>query len=158
VSKSKNIPHRPPIGQDADRALEVVEKQSETSWAMFQAIANQQERGFEKTKPASLNVTRTDLKALAAVTLDDVLVEVRRNNRVCPLPTVWLRLVAVLPNKPAHLPTVPATREEWSRTPALQKRSRLREHVEWASTQGVLGQVYEILRALPEAKWHHMGE
>lgn len=156
MSKSKNIPHRP--GNDADRALEVVEKSSDTSWAMFQAISNQQERGFEKTRPAALNVTQTGLKAPSAMTLDEVLVEVRRNNRVCPLPTVWLRLVAVLPNKPETLPKVPSTRDEWSRTSALQKRSRLREHVEWASTQGVLSQVYEILRALPEAKWHHMGE
>ena len=157
MSTSKNIPQRP-LRPDADRALEVVEKSTDTSWAMFQAITHQQERGFEKTKPASLNATHTDLKAPTSITLDDVLVEVRRSNRVCPLPTVWLRLVAVLPNKPDTLPKVPATREEWTRTSALQKRSRLREHVEWASSQGVLSQVYEILRALPESKWHHMGE
>lgn len=157
MSTSKKIQQRP-ARPDADRALEVIEKSTETSWAMFQAIQNQQERGFEKTKPASLNITRTDLKAPMSITFDEVLVEVRKNNRVCPLPTVWLRLVAVLPNKPATLPSVPATREDWSRTPALQKRSRLREHLEWASSQGVLSQVYEILRALPESKWHHMGE
>jgi hypothetical protein len=156
VSKSKDIQHRP--HKDAERALEVVEKSTETAWAMFQSIQNQQERGFEKTRPAALNITSTNLKGATAITLDEVLVEIRKNNRVCPLPTVWLRLVAVLPNKPATLSPVPATREEWSRTGALQKRTKLREHVEWAATQGVLGQVYEILRALPESKWHHMGE
>lgn len=156
MSKSKDIQHRQ--HKDVDRALEVVEKSTDTSWAMFQAIQNQQERGFEKTRPTALTTTRTDLKALAAITLDDVLVEIRKNNRVCPLPTVWMRLVAVLPNKPATMAPVPATREDWSRTGALQKRTKLREHVEWAATQGVLGQVYEILRALPENKWHHMGE
>lgn len=143
---------------DAERALEVVEKSTDTSWAMFQAIQTQQERGFEKTRPAHLHVTQTGLKPVASVTLDEVLVEIRRNNRVCPLPTGWLRLVAVLPNKPENLPKVPSTRDEWTRTAALQKRSRLRAHVEWAASQGVLPQVYEMLRALPENKWHHMGE
>ena len=46
----------------------------------------------------------------------------------------------------------------WSRLPSLQKRARLREHIEWAAVQGVLPQVHQVLRALPEAKWHHMGE
>lgn len=143
---------------DADRALEVVEKNTDTSWAMFQAITDAQERGFEKTRPTGLEVPRGPREAPASVTLDDVLVEVRRNNRVCPMPTVWVRIHALLPNKPPHMPGVPATRDEWSRTPSLQKRARLREHLEWAATQGVLPQIHEVLRALPETKWHHMGE
>ena len=143
---------------DANRALEVVEKDTDTSWAMFQAIAGQQERGFEKTQPTALEGQAARAEAPAIVTLDDVLVEVRRNNRVCPLPTVWVRIHALLPNKPPHLPPVPATRDAWSRTPGLQKRARLREHLEWAAAQGVLPQIHEVLRALPENKWHHMGE
>lgn len=144
--------------RDADRALEVVEKNTDTSWAMFQAITDQQERGFEKTRPNGLESQKHKEEAPAIVTLDDALVEVRKNNRVCPLPTVWMRIYALLPNKPPRMPTVPATREEWSRTPSLQKRARLREHIEWAATQGVLPQIHEVLRALPETKWHHMGE
>ena len=155
MSKPTGIPARMP---DANRALEVVEKDTDTSWAMFQAIAGQQERGFERTRPTALEGPPASAQAPAAVTLDDVLVEVRRNNRVCPLPTVWVRIHALLPNKPPHLPPVPATRETWSRTPALQKRARLREHLEWAAAQGVLPQIHEVLRALPETKWHHMGE
>lgn len=156
MSKSSGVHHRMP---DADRALEVVEKNTDTSWAMFQAINNQQERGFERTRPTGLGTTQAGPRdGPAVVTLDDVLVEVRRNNRVCPMPTVWVRIHALLPNKPPHLPPVPATRELWSRTPALQKRARLREHIEWAATQGVLPQIHEVLRALPETKWHHMGE
>jgi hypothetical protein len=116
--------------RDADRALEVVEKNTDTSWAMFQAINHQQERGFEKTRPNGLDVQKQASEGPAISTLDDVLVEVRRNNRVCPLPTVWMRIHALLPNKPPHLPPVPATREDWSRTPSLQKRARLREHIE----------------------------
>jgi len=156
VSKPPGIPARMP---DAERALEVVETDTDTSWAMFQAISGQQERGFEKTQPTGLEKAPPGQGvAPAIVTLDDVLVEVRRNNRVCPLPTVWIRIHALLPNKPPHLPEVPATREAWNRTPSLQKRARLREHIEWAAAQGVLPQIHEVLRALPETKWHHMGE
>jgi hypothetical protein len=157
VSKSRGTPH-PPAFPDADRALEVIEKNTETSWAMFQAIQNQQERGFEKTKPTGLNATNSGGRPGGPVSLDEVLVEVRRNNRVCPLPTVWMRLYALLPNKPEQFPPVPATRDEWARLPSLQKRARLRAHLEWASAQGVLPQVHQVLCALPEAKWHHMGE
>lgn len=157
MSKSRDS-QRPMRAMDADRALEVVEKNTDTSWAMFQAISNQQERGFERTRPTGLESQRGAGEPPAIVTLDDVLVEVRRNNRVCPLPTVWMRLYALLPNKPPHLPIVPATRDEWSRTPALQKRVSLKAHIEWAASQGVLPQIHEVLRALPEAKWHHMGE
>lgn len=155
MSKPPGIPAGRP---DDDRALEVVERDSDTSWAMFQAIAGQQERGFERTQPTALAPQPAGGEAPAIVTLDDVLVEVRRNNRVCPLPTVWVRIHALLPNKPPHLPPVPATREAWTRTPSLQKRACLREHIEWAAAQGVLQQIHEVLRALPENKWHHMGE
>jgi len=155
VSKSTGSQSRMP---DASRALEVVEKNTDTSWAMFQAITDAQERGFEKTRPSGLDPQRASREAPAIVTLDDVLVEVRRNNRVCPLPTVWVRIHALLPNKPPHLPAVPATRDAWSRTPSLQKRAHLREHIEWAAAQGVLPQIHDVLRALPENKWHHMGE
>lgn len=142
----------------SERALEVVEKNTDTSWAMFEAIQGQSERGFEKTKPSELSVTNVGGLRVGPATLDDVLVEVRRNNRVCPLPTVWLRLYALLPNKPPQLQGVPATRDEWGRLPSLQKRALLRTHIEWAAAQGVLPQVHQVLKALPETKWHHMGE
>lgn len=146
-------------GQPAAQAeVEVVEKTSDTSWAMFQALAGQQERGFEKTRPTGLAVAPGHPAAPEHVTLDDVLVEVRRNNRVCPLPAIWQRLYAYLPNTGPHLSKVPATHAEWAQVPSLQKRARLREHIEWAASQGVLRQVYEALRKLPENRWHHIGE
>ena len=57
-----------------------------------------------------------------------------------------------------HLAKVPATHAEWAQVPPLQKRARLREHIEWAASQGVLRQVYEALKKLPENRWHHIGE
>ena len=154
-AKQVRAPGQLPAGREE---VEVVEKSSETSWAMFQALQGQQQRGFDKTRPAGLAGAPGQPAASEQVTIDDVLVEIRRNNRVCPLPAIWQRLYAYLPNTGAHLPPVPATHAEWAQVPALQKRARLREHVEWANTQGVLRQVYEALRKLPEGKWHHIGE
>lgn len=154
-AKGPRAPGQLPAGREE---VEVVEKSSDTSWAMFQALQGQQERGFEKTRPTGLAVAPGHPAAAEHVTLDDVLVVVRQNNRVCPLPAIWQRLYAYLPNTGAHLPKVPATHAEWSQVSSLEKRSRLREHIEWAASQGVLRQVYEALRKLPENKWHHIGE
>lgn len=146
---------RPPPRGGHD--IEVLEKNTDTSWAMFQSLQQQHERGYEKTRPISLDPP-PPLAVPGKVTLEAVLVEARRLNRVCPTPVVWQRLYDYLPNKAANLPPVPATRAEWDQLPPLQKRSRLREHIEWAAAQGVLKQVYDALRALPESRWHHMGD
>jgi hypothetical protein len=157
VSKAKPA-HVPLRAHDAPE-VDVVEKNTDTSWALFQALQGQQERGFEKTRPAKLAGAQAQGQAAAEhITVDDVLVEARRNNRVCPLPAIWQRLYAYLPNTGPHLAKVPATHAEWSQVPPLQKRARLREHIEWAASQGVLRQVYEALKKLPENRWHHIGE
>ena len=142
----------------AQAEVEVVEKSSDTSWAMFQALQGQSERGFVRTRPTRLAAVAEARAPQEEVTVDDVLVEIRRNNRVCPLPAIWQRLYAYLPNTGPHLAKVPATPAEWEQVPSLEKRVRLREHVEWAAAQGVLRQVYEALRKLPEQRLYHMGE
>ena len=154
MSKASNSPAP---RADLRNAVDVVEKNTDTSWALFEALQGQQQRGFEKTRPTGLAAPGQPAKA-DEVTIDDVLVEARRNNRVCPMPAIWQRLYAYLPNTGPHLSKVPATHAEWREVPALQKRARLREHIEWASSQGVLRQVYEALRKLPEERWHHIGE
>jgi hypothetical protein len=158
VDKEKKA-HGPRI--DARDAVDVVEKNTDTSWAMFQALQGQQERGFERTRPTALAGGAAPPASAATaheVTVDDVLVEARRNNRVCPMPAIWQRLYAYLPHPGPELAKVPATHAEWRQISSLQKRARLREHIEWAASQGVLRQVYEALRKLPEERWHHIGE
>jgi hypothetical protein len=155
VNKEKNA-HAPRT--DTRDAVDVVEKNTDTSWAMFQALQGQQERGFEKTRPTSLAGGSAPPAAAHEVTVDDVLVEARRNNRVCPMPAIWQRLYAYLPNTGPELSKVPATHAEWQQISSLQKRARLREHIEWAASQGVLRQVYDALRKLPEERWHHIGD
>lgn len=157
MSKAK-AGHAPAASPGARAEVEVVEKSSETSWALFQALQGQSERGFVRTRPTKLAAVPEAKPLQEDVTLDDVLVEVRRNNRVCPLPAIWQRLYAYLPHTGPHLAKVPATPAEWEHVPSLEKRARLREHIEWAAAQGVLLQVYEALRKLPENRWYHMGE
>ena len=139
--------------------VEVLEKNSETTWALFQSLMDQQQRGFDKTAPAAPETVAAPTRPpSAAVGLEDALAEIRKNNRVCPLPSIWKKLYDALPNKTDELAAAPVTAEEWKQTPALEKRSRLRQHIEWADMQGVLRQVHKALHALPENKWHHMGE
>lgn len=139
--------------------VEVLEKDTDTSWALFQSLAEQQERGFVQTAPASPDTPAPAPRAAPAeVSLDAALAEIRKNNRVCPLPSIWKKLYDALPNKVPDLAPAPVTAEEWKQTPALEKRTRMRQHIEWADMQGVLKQVYKALHALPENKWHHMGE
>jgi hypothetical protein len=157
VSKAK-AGQAPAALPGAQAEVEVVEKSTDTSWAMFQAIQGQSERGFVRTRPTKLAAVPDARPLQEDITVDDVLVEIRRNNRVCPLPAIWQRLYAYLPNTGPHLAKVPATPAEWLQVPSLEKRVRLREHIEWAAAQGVLRQVYEALRKLPEKRWHHMGE
>ena len=157
MAGSEDIVRKPHPKGAPGHDIEVLEKNTDTSWAAFQALQNQQERGFDKTEPSGLHAPAAPA-APAAPTVDHVMAEARRNNRVCPKPPIWQRLYDWLPNKTPQLALVPATRTEWEQLSALQKRSRLREHIEWAAAQGVLHKVHEALKALPEERWHHMGD
>jgi hypothetical protein len=137
--------------------IEVLEKDTDTSWAAFQALQNEHEQGFKTTQPVTLPDAAA-ARAGGTLGVEDVMQEVRRNNRLCPKPLVWQRLYEWLPHKGPQLPPVPATRAEWEQLSPMQKRSRLREHIEWAAVQGVLQKVHEALKALPEERWHHIGE
>lgn len=137
--------------------VEVLEKNTDTAWAMFQTLLDQHQQGFSETAPASADIAETVARP-AAATLDAVLLEIRRNNRVCPLPSIWKQLHDALPAKSPKLAPVPLTSQEWKQTPALEKRTRLRQHVEWAEAHGALQQVYDLLAGLPENKWQHMGD
>ena len=96
------------------------------------------------------------------VTIDDVIKEIQKNDRVCPQPKRWQELYDLLPNKrrkgTGWEPAVPLILAAWWDTPALIKMARLREHIEWAASQEQLDMVYDYLRKLPEHEWHHMND
>lgn len=95
-------------------------------------------------------------------TLEEVLHESQKNQRICPQPQKWQQLYELLPetrrNGLGWEPPLPLILAAWWDTPALSKMVRIREHIEWAATHGCLGQVYDFMRALKEEEWHHLGE
>ncbi len=95
-------------------------------------------------------------------TIDEVLAEAQRNNRVCPQPQKWNDLYELLPNKRRKgngwEPPLPIILAAWWDAPAITKMLRLREHIEWAYEQGCLDTVHAFLVNLKEEEWHHIGE
>lgn len=96
------------------------------------------------------------------VTLEAVLAEIQKNNRVCPQPQRWQQLYEMLPQKQRKgagwEPSLPLILAAWWGTPSLSKMLRLREHIEWAASHDCLAEVYSFLLELPEDQWHHVGE
>jgi len=96
------------------------------------------------------------------VALEEVLAEVQKNGRVCPQPTLWQELYELLPDKRRQglgwEPALPLILAAWWDTPALAKMLRLREHIEWAASNGCLEQVHAFLDKLTESEWHHIGD
>ncbi len=95
-------------------------------------------------------------------TIEQVLKEAQKNNRVCPQPKQWQKLYEILPNKKRKgagwEPPLPLILAAWWNTPDILKIARLREHIEWAEAQGCLDKVASFLRGLSEEQWRHIGE
>jgi len=96
------------------------------------------------------------------ITLEEVLIETQKNNRVCPQPQKWHQLYEMLPDKKRSgtgwEPSLPLILGAWSDTPAMSKMLRLREHIEWAKDHECLHSIFTFLVNLPESEWHHIGE
>lgn len=86
----------------------------------------------------------------------------KENGRVCPVPRMWKRLWQMLPNRTragnGWNPAPPLILAAWHDTPAILKRLRVAEHIEWAANNGALEVVAKYLRSLPEDPWFHLGE
>ena len=96
------------------------------------------------------------------ITLEEVLAEITKNNRVCPQPQKWQQLYEMLPDKKRSdsgwKPSLPLILSAWSDTPAMSKIIRLREHIEWAKDHECLPTIFTFLVNLLEKEWHHIGE
>ncbi len=162
----------------------IEEKDTDTSWALWTDLAASENRGFADTAPPTdvmrysaeeRSYASTVPAALQAVvpvvpkgrarrelSVVEVMVEARRNNRVCPLPARWQELYDMLPDKrtsgSAWEPSPPLIDAAWAATPSIPKRVCFREHIEWADAHGCLQQVFTFMKSLPEGEWHHMGE
>jgi hypothetical protein len=140
-----------------------VEDISQEAWEEFQALRSAQERQFQPTRPNSIpgslsqRDARTRAAAKPAVSLDQVMVMARRNNRACPLPEHWTKLDAVLAQVAPAGAKPPAAIDgaAWQAVPSMQKRLRLKEQLEWSEKHGCLAAASELLAALPEDSWLH---
>lgn len=158
-----------------------VEKDTDTSWALWSGLAASENRGFADTAPptepmkfsaeersyaatvpAALQPAAPKTPGRRELSIVEVMVEARLNNRVCPQPARWQQLYDMLPEKKHSSagwePPPPLIDAAWQGTPSIPKRMCFREHLEWAATHGCLQQVFTFMKSLPETEWHHMGD
>ena len=85
--------------------------------------------------------------------LENLIKYVNEDRRVCPRPMKWNDLYDMLPNKEYNKPALPLILSAWWEVGALWKIIRLREHIEFASEQGVLDKIDKFLRGLHKDDW-----
>jgi hypothetical protein len=137
---------------------EVVEKDSESSWQMFLALQTQHDDPYAPTQPSDLQALHAPHpRAQSRLTVNDVMIEARRLNRVAPCEPRWQQLHVLLKAAGRGDPPPPLTGIEASTTPPLVKRIRVRDQVEWAAQHGLLEPLLQFFTALPENQWVHIG-
>jgi hypothetical protein len=152
-----------------------MEMEGDAGWDEWNRAVQQEEVSFAATAPMSLEFPATQPAALSPtkpvplpppakscggeVTLDAVMQEARRNNRICPKPEKWMSMYALLAvhGKGAALPPAPLTGAVWDHTPAMPKRLCFIEHIEWAAANGCLPAVHAFLKSLADGDWHYAG-
>jgi hypothetical protein len=138
---------------------EVVETNSETLWKMFVELDEEHTAGFLKTTPSSIAELGADGSQHAdGLSVQAVMTEARRNNRVCPIESEWRRLHAFLTSVNADDAPPPLTGAEYRRSAPLVRRIRVRDQVEWAAQHGLLRDLLSFIESLPEDHWIHMGD
>ena len=88
---------------------------------------------------------------------DDLMVETRKEGRVCPLPTRWLEFYRVLQDARPGVtpPSPPLTGSAWAATPSNAKRACFAEQAKWAVDNDCIPQAYDFLAGLPKSEWFY---
>ena len=119
------------------------------------------EPGYAATEPAGLQMAARH-KPPSGLTPEAVMLEARRNNRVCPQQLQWQLLYDLLPVKAdakgRQDPLPPPAGQAWKSMPALSKRTCLRLQIEWAAANGCLQTIHNFFGQLQEDDWHHIGD
>jgi hypothetical protein len=120
------------------------------------------EGAYAPTEPLPLANVRSvapPVLALAPleITLYDLMAEIRKDNRVCPLPSRWLEFYRLLEqlSAGARLPSPPLVGSAWAATPSSAKRMCFREQVEWAAANNCMNAAHVFLKKMTEAEWHY---
>jgi hypothetical protein len=157
--------HLTDLRATAPAALEDI---SEETWREFQALQHSGEQQFQPTQPmpnvarspraaAPTTQARTSAADPTSAAVDQALQIARGNNRVCPMPAQWQALFELMQSlaPPQSVPPVVIDGAAWNMVPAMQKRLRLGEQIEWAGRLGIAKPVVAFLRSLPEDAWLH---
>lgn len=154
-----NVAQKTSVLADLGPLPEVVESNSETVWQTFMQLQAHQRAAFSKTVPSTISgLYEPSEQGLQSLTVDDVMVEARRLNRICPMEPQWSRLCSILRDAVGLEPPAAICGAEARSTPKLTKRIRVRDQVEWAAQNGVLQLMAAFVSALPEDQWVHMGQ
>ena len=83
------------------------------------------------------------------------------NNRLCPNPPQWSEFYFLLKDKNNSKGgelSAPLILTAWHHTMPLEKRLRLKEHIQWAVDNNIEEEAEEYLKSLSEDDWAHFGE
>jgi hypothetical protein len=150
---------RPPkIGDDRATAPTPLEDASDAAWNEF-VLLQSQSSSLGDTRPGEVPGGKPPptgpRAAREPITVVSTMLLARRSNRTCPMPARWAQLHALLPPKDGKAAPGPVAERDWARVPPMQKRLRLRDHIEWASATGSLEAVHSFLVSLAETDWDH---
>lgn len=134
---------------------EVMESNSDTAWKLFEDLQSGVQQFPQMVSSAFPPLESGASPLQAGLSVQDVLLEARRNNRVCPVDAQWKRLCALLRDVTGSEP--PAAAAGHGPVSRLVKRMMVRDQIEWAAEHGYLAVVLRFLRSLPEDQWVHMG-
>jgi hypothetical protein len=91
-------------------------------------------------------------------TLEHLMAEAKKDGRVCPQPTVWNRLWELLPNRrragPGWEPPLPLILAAWWEASDSDKRNRFHLHLRWASEQGAIEPVANLISTMNPKDWY----
>ena len=90
--------------------------------------------------------------------LADLLKYVKSDGRICPQPKLWNEMWEMLPDKKRKGngwdPPLPLILGAWWHTSDMEKKMRLKQHIEYAAQKGALDEIDDSLRNLTPDQWH----
>jgi hypothetical protein len=174
---SSDAPFVPHFSGDRATAPGALEDIGEAAWLRFEELRQKQDRQFAATEPGQRapktsskafqdtqpmtvqpgTASRPKPRAKTPLSLDEVLLVARRNNRASPMPGPWKAFHALLLAQPQHGDPAPGPVDgpAWDAVSPMQKRLRLRDQLEWAERVGALAPAQAFLLSLSEDDWHY---
>jgi hypothetical protein len=159
MSSGPQDKNRPKPNLPGDRATAPVplEDSSDAAWHEF-VLLQSGHSSVGDTQPLDLPSGGAPRRAShEPVSVVNTMLLARTANRTCPIPSRWAELYALLPLRDGKAAPEPIRDKGMVRVSPIQKRLRLRDHIEWASAGGALPAVHSFLSALPETDWEHFG-